>query len=441
MSTDPLRVAYLTSGAAGMFCGSCMHDNTLAKGLIATGMDVQLIPTYTPIRTDEDNVSLDRVFFGGINVYLQQKMPLFRHLPGFLDRFLDQPWLIRKATANAIDIDARELGALAVSMLKGTRGNQRKEVKRLARWLHDHAKPELVVLTNILIGGCIPYLKEQLGVPIIVTLQGDDIFLEELPEPYQKQALEEIYRLVPHIDAFIAHSEFYADSMSQYLHIPREKIHVTPLGIDVSDFDGVKPKRDKQAIDAESATIGYLARLAPEKGLHVLVDAFIEMQSTGNAPHTQLKIAGWLGSHREEYANEQFDKLKAAGLGDRFEYVGSVDRQGKVDFLSSVDILCVPTVYREPKGLFVLEALACGIPCVLPEHGAFPELLRDTRGGLLVPPEDPQALAKSLDALAVDRELRNSHGEQGYQAVCERRNAQSMAESTRALFLEQTGRK
>ncbi|MCR9119204.1 MAG: glycosyltransferase family 1 protein, partial [bacterium] len=86
-----MKIAYLTAGAAGMFCGSCMHDNTLARALIARGVDVQLIPLYTPIRTDEDSVTVDRVFFGGVNVYLQEKIPLFRYLPRIFDRWFDSP--------------------------------------------------------------------------------------------------------------------------------------------------------------------------------------------------------------------------------------------------------------------------------------------------------------------------------------------------------------
>ena len=58
-----------------------MHDNTLARALLQLGVDVQLVPMYTPIQTDEDDVSIDKVFFGGINVYLQQRIGLFRFLP------------------------------------------------------------------------------------------------------------------------------------------------------------------------------------------------------------------------------------------------------------------------------------------------------------------------------------------------------------------------
>src|ERR1700722_12004436 len=149
--TQPLpKIAYLTAGGGGMFCGSCMRDNTLAAALTRLGCDVTLVPLYTPIRTDEADVSIDQVFFGGINMYLQQKFSLFRHLPGFLDRWLDRPWIINRLASGRLRVAAQELGELTVSVLQGEHGHQRKEVFRLVDWLDRHVQPELVNLSNIL---------------------------------------------------------------------------------------------------------------------------------------------------------------------------------------------------------------------------------------------------------------------------------------------------
>src|SRR5229473_2320427 len=126
-----MRIAYITAGAAGMYCGSCLHDNTLVAALTAQAHDALLIPTYTPIRTDEPDVSQKRVFFGGINVYLQQKLGLFRHTPWFLDRVLDAPSLLRWTSRFAVKTQAQQLGDLTISMLKGEHGYQTKEVAKL----------------------------------------------------------------------------------------------------------------------------------------------------------------------------------------------------------------------------------------------------------------------------------------------------------------------
>src|SRR2546430_17001230 len=114
-----MRITYITAGAGGMFCGSCLRDNTLVAALIAQGHDALLIPTYTPIRTDEPNVSQKRIFFGGINVYLQQKFALFRHTPWLFDRLLDGQPLLRWVSRFAARTRAEELGELTISMLKG----------------------------------------------------------------------------------------------------------------------------------------------------------------------------------------------------------------------------------------------------------------------------------------------------------------------------------
>ena len=230
----PLKIAYLTAGAAGMICGSCLHDNTLARALIAQGHDVQLIPLYTPIRTDEPDMTAHQpIFFGGINLYLQQQMSLFRQVPKWLDRWLDQPWLINWAAGGSVKIDPHEVGGLAVSLLRGHDGNQRKEVERLTEWLVAD-KPDAIVFSNVLSAGCVPEINRRLNVPNVVTLQGDDIFLRDLPEPYQAQALAEISRLGKEIDGFIANTHFYADAMAAYLGLPREKIEIVPLRIDTT---------------------------------------------------------------------------------------------------------------------------------------------------------------------------------------------------------------
>ena len=217
------KIIYLTAGAGGMFCGSCLHDNALSHALAIQGWDIQLVPTYTPIRTDETDHSIDQVLFGGINVYLQQKIPLLRYVPAVLDRFLDSPWLIRKVTSRAMDTDAKTLGKLAHSMLLGSKGNQRKEVAKLCKWFRL-AKPNLIIFTNLLIGGCIEDIKSDSNlpdVPILVTLQGDDVFLDSLLEPYKTKCIERIKQITESVDGFIVQSEFYRQYMSNYFRSPQ----------------------------------------------------------------------------------------------------------------------------------------------------------------------------------------------------------------------------
>ena len=428
---DSPKVIYLTAGAGGMYCGSCMHDNALAKALIEEGWDVMLVPFYTPIRTDESEVSVDRVFFGGINVYLQQKLPLLRFVPSFLDRFLDNPKLIRRVTSNAIETDAKMLGSLALSVLKGHEGNQRKEVKRVNKWLVNEAKPDLIVISNILVAGFVPTFKKQLNVSVLVTLQGDDVFLDQTPEPYKSKCIAQIKKIAEHVDGFIVHSKYFGDYMRDYFDLDPAKIHVTPLGLDTKDFESF---RGTPASSDDGMTIGYLARLAPEKGLHNLVDAFIELKARKGSKRIHLLIAGWLGAQNKEYAEQQFNKLKEAGLNDQYEYLGSIDRDQKLKMLREIDVLSVPTDQKEPKGLFVLEALAAGVPVVQPAHGSFPEMIEQTGGGLTYLPFDNQQLADCLMDLLTDHDKRRALALAGQQAVHEQRCDSAMAQVTGELF-------
>ncbi|MCI0381391.1 MAG: glycosyltransferase family 4 protein [Gemmataceae bacterium] len=435
-----MRIAYITAGAGGMLCGSCLHDNTLVAALQSLGHDALLIPTYTPTRTDEENVSIGRVFFGGINVFLQQKSALFRHTPWFLDRLLDAPGLLRWVSRFAVNTEAQELADLTLSMLRGEHGHQRKEIDKLAGWLETDVRPEIINLTAVLLSGVVHKLRERLKVPVLGTLQGDDIFLEALPDEARRQALELLRENCREFAGFIATSRYYADFMAEYLAIPREKIHVVYPGLDLRRHSNPCPRNEESgqtgmfAPRGQPFTIGYFARICPEKGLHQLIEAFGLLKQMPGVGKCRLRVSGWLGENNKHYLEGLRQALKDKGLAEHFEHVEAPDHASKVHFLQSLDVLSVPTVYREPKGLYVLEALANGVPVVQPRHGSFPELIEATGGGLLVEPNDPADLANALWRLMDNAVERATLAQAGQRAVHERFHARGMAEQTLAIY-------
>jgi glycosyltransferase involved in cell wall biosynthesis len=415
-----MRILAFTAGAAQMYCGSCIRDNALAAELKRQGHDVILLPIYTPTLTDELNVSDPRVFFGGISVYLEQHSALFRKTPWLLDRLWDSSWALKLASRSSIPVNPRLLGELTVSMLRGTEGYQLKEIQKLTGWLAAEAPPDIVTLPNSLLIGLARPIRQAVNRPLCCTLQGEDLFLSQLQEPYRSRSLELIRANVGHVDGFAAVSEYYADFMCRYLGIPERKMRVVPLGINLEGYDpGCRAPRD-------SFTIGYFARVAPEKGLHVLAESYIRMRREREFRGV-LEVAGYLAPEHRSYLSGIQNKVRDAGFGDEFNYRGVLDRVQKIEFLRNVDVLSVPGTYDEPKGIFLLEAMASGIPVVQPRRGAFPEMLAKTGGGLLVEPDDPASLADAILTLWRDRALAAELGRRGAQGVRQHYSASHMA--------------
>jgi glycosyltransferase involved in cell wall biosynthesis len=396
---------------------------------------VALIPVYTPLRTDETDVSGGRVFYGALNVFLEQRSALFRRLPRWLTSWLDSPWLLRRVARGDSTIDPRLLGALTTSMLEGEAGHQARELDRLDVWLRNDFRPEVVVLSNSLLLGMARRLRADLGVPVICELQGEEIFLDELPDEHRRRVLELMRERAAEVDAFVAPSAFYADAMAELLQVPRRRIHHVPLGISLDGYTGARPARPADT----PFTVGYMARIAPEKGLHLLAEAFILLARRQGAGPVRLRAAGWMGGGQKGYLDGVRRRLAEAGLADRFEFLGEVDRATKVRFLKEIDVLSVPAPAREPKGLFVLEALASATPVALPARGAFNELVAATGGGVLCRPDSPAELARALAGLQDDPARGRGLGERGQAAVVERYSDTAMARRTAEVYHEVIG--
>lgn len=421
-----LRIVYLAAGAAGMYCGSCMRDNRVAATLRAMGRDITLIPLYTPLRTDENDVSERRVLYGGINVYLEQKFALFRHLPGWLGRFLDAPTLLRGLSRWSAAVEPDSLGALTVSVLRGEHGAQRIELKKLIDVL-ALLQPGIVHLPNLPFIGVAHEIKAALGAAVFCTLSGEDIFLDELPEPHRTRAFEMIHARAGDIDAYVATSDYYADHAAAHFGLPRDRVHTVRMGLHVDDF------ADPLAPPDRPFTIGYFARICPEKGLANLCEAFVMLRRAGR--DCRLRVAGYLARAQQPFLDGLRDYLRQPATRDAVDFVGEVTREEKIAFLRSLNVLSVPTVYHEAKGLYVLEAMACGVPVVQPRHGSFPELIEATGGGVLYDPGGGvDALALALAELMDDSGRRGDLALRGWKSVHALFTDKIMAEQTWALY-------
>ena len=426
-----MRLLYLTAGAADMYCGSCLRDNALASTLLARGHDVVLAPVYTPTLTDERNVSRGRVFFGGISVYLEQHVPLFRKTPWLLDRLWDWSPMLKFASKRQIKVDPTLLGGMTVSMLKGAEGHQRKEVEKLLHWLRQEAPFDAINLPFTLLIGLAKPLRDALNVPIVCTMQGEDLFLENLHEPWKSESLALIREQIDHVDLFLPVSDYYARFMGGYLGIPSGKMRVVPLGISLG---GYEPAAGRESAERRGpATVGFFGRIAPEKGLHVLVEAYHRLKQKSAMP-LRLVAGGYLGPEHKDYYAGVLKRIEELGLSPEFTYAGSPDRAGKQTLLQSFDVMSMPATYDEPKGLTLLEAMASGVPVVQPARGSFTEIVEKTGGGVLVTPDDPDALAQGLLRVLTDASLASELSHRGALGVRGHYSADAMADAAEAAY-------
>ena len=416
-----MKILAFTAGAAQMYCGSCLRDNALAAELKRQGHDVILLPIYTPTLTDEPNVSEPKVVFGGISVYLEQYSAFFRQAPRLLDRLWDSKWALALAARRSIAVNPKVLGEMTLSMLRGEDGYQRREIEKLTEWIRSEPAPDIVTLPNSLVIALAAPIRRALGRPVCCTLQGEDLYLSQLPEPYRTQCLQLLRAQIEEVDAFVAVSEYYAEFMCRYLGIPEHKMSVVPLGIHLKDYN------PELRFRGNCFTVGYFARIAPEKGLHLLVDAYIKLRRETDFSGATLEAAGYLAPEYRDYLKRAERKMQEAGLGHEFRYRGALDRAHKIDFLRNLDILSVPSTCDEPKGLFLLEALATGVPAVQPRRGSYPEVLQKTGGGILVEPDSVASLADGILSLWRDPARVEELGRRGAAGVREHYSVERMA--------------
>jgi glycosyltransferase involved in cell wall biosynthesis len=404
-----------------MYCGSCLRDNSLAAELKRQGHHVTLLPLYTPTRTDEPNVSEPKVFLNGISVCLCQEAAFFRRPRPLLDRLWDAPWMLKLASQTSIRVNPHSLGAMTVSMLRGEAGYQLKDIRKLTAFLRSEEPPDIAILPNSLLIGLARPIRDALRRPVACTLQGEELFLNQLLEPYRSQALELIRAKVEDVDGFVAVSEFCADYWQGKLGISDRMMHVVPLGIDPEGYG--PPAR----VPGAPFKIGFFARVAPEKGLHTLAESYVRLRRETDFSGSLLEAAGYLAPEHRSYLHGVERLMKDAGLAHEFHYRGELDRERKIEFLRSLSVLSVPSTYDEPKGIFLLEAMASGVPVVQPRRGTFREIIERTGGGVMVEPGDEAALADGIYGLWKNPERAAEMGQRGAEGVRRYFSASQMA--------------
>src|SRR5205823_5768950 len=456
-----MNIVQITPGAGGMYCGNCLRDNALVSALRKLGHQVLMVPLYLPMTLDEDDQSAGTpIFFNGVNVYLEQKSRFFRHAPGWLHRVFASPWLLQWAAGRAARTRAEEVGDLTISMLRGEERNQARELNELIGWLQGQPHPDVICLSNALLVGLARKLKQELRSPVVCMLQGEDYFLDSLPQTQRELGWKTLAERAAEVDLFIAPSRYFADLMGKRLNLPPDRVRVVFNGINLEGYRTVEPTPDpsqegsrrssapgqfpsteglgvgKTASKQGTPVLGYFARMCREKGLDRLVEAFILMKRRERTKNLKLRVGGGCGPSEEPFVNALRERLKTNGVLHDVEFHPNIDRAAKLDFLRSLTVFSVPALYGEAFGLYVAEALASGVPVVQPRAASFPELIEGTGGGVLYEPGDVKALADAVESLLVDAEKLRALSEAGRKAVLQDFSADRMAENIARVFRE-----
>ncbi len=413
-----------------MYCGNCFRDNALVGALRRMGHSALMVPLYLPLTLDEpDNSAGTPIFFGGVNVYLEQLSPLFGRMPAWLHRSLASPRVLRWAAGRAARTRAQDVGALTISMLAGEEGRQARELDELTQWLKTTLRPDVVCLSNALLVGMARKLKKELGAPVICFLQGEDFFLDSLADLHRKQAWDVLAQRASEMDGFIAPSRYFASHMTKRLGLAPDRVRVIHNGIRV---DGYRPAE----IAPRPPVLGFFARLCREKGVDTVVEAFMKLKERDRVKGLRLHAGGNLGPADRPLMETLQRKLDARGLTSHFALFPNTTLEGKQEFLRSLSVFSVPALYGEAFGLYLLEALASGVPVVQPRVAAFPELIEATGGGILCEPGNVQALAESIEELLLHPARSHALGQAGRKSVLEKFTVETMAQNLLGAFAE-----
>jgi glycosyltransferase involved in cell wall biosynthesis len=413
-----------------MYCGLCLRDNALVRELRGLGHQVLMVPLYLPLTLDEEDQSAGTpVFFSGINVYLEQQSAFFRAAPRWLHQLFTWRPLLKWASGRAAKTQPAGLGEMTISMLRGEEGNQARELDELIGWLKTQPKPDVLCLSTALLVGMARRLKAELGAPVVCGLQGEDSFLDGLPESHRSACGSALSHQAANVDTFISPSRYFGDLMARRLSLPAERMRVVPNGIGLDGYDTLSGDGSpKQPV------LCYFGRMCKEKGLDTLVEAYMEVRRRNRVDHLRLRVAGSCGPSDEPLVKSLRARLAGAGLNGEVEFHPNVDHATKLQLLGSSTVFSVPALYGEAFGLYVLEAMAAGLPVVQPRTGAFPELIEATGGGVLCEPGSVAALAEAIEQLVLKPQDARALGEAGRRGTFEKFSAKAMAQGMLEVF-------
>ncbi len=417
-----MKIIHIIPGSGGSFyCGNCLRDSKYVDAIRDLGHEVVKIPMYLPLFADKHDIKDIPVFYGAVSIYLKQLYPLFRKAPGWFDRFLNSKPILKLAAGMAGSTRAKGLEEMTVSMLLGEEGKQKEELERMVDWIAIHCEPEIIHLSNALLLGLAHRLKEKLNSPVVCSLQDEDVWVDIMKHESRDEVWKLMHDKAQYVNAFIAVSDYYASAMKKKMKIPSEKVESLHLGVDPLDYQTFD-------IDQKKRNIGFLSRMSYNNGLDILVNAFIILKKSNGFDDVKLVLTGGSTGDDSKFLREITKKIKKENLHQDVNFCEDFECEGRAAFFNNISLLSVPVRQGEAFGMYLLEAMASGIPVVQPALGAFPEIVEISGGGITYEPNTPEKLAEALATILNNKELLVTKSRNGYQGVLKHFDIKNQAE-------------
>ncbi len=425
-----MNIVHIIPGSGGGFyCGNCLRDGEMFKAIRNQGHNAIITPMYLPLFMECKNKNDVPVFFGAISIYLKHRFPFLQKLPNWVDGLLNSEPMLKMAARLAGSTRSTGLEDMTISMLMGEHGKQKDELEKLVSWLESHFKPDVVHISNALLLGLAKKLKERLNVPVFCSLQDEDTWVDCMKTDAANKAWELMHESSKYVDLFISVSKYYNIFMIDKLKLIEEKIKTLHLGVEPDNYKYINASEKPR-------NVGFLSRLNKANGLDILIDAFVELKNHEKNKDVRLILTGGYTADDSRYIKEQKAKIKKAGLNDDVIFMHSFENEGRKEFLNSVQVLSVPVRSGEAFGIYLLEAMASGIPVVQPAKGAFPEIIQKSGGGITYDDNSASELAKVLDELLNDKEKLKSLSLQARKGIEEGFNINYKAHEMIGFYLE-----
>lgn len=423
-----MNIVQIIPGSGGSFyCGNCLRDSKYVEALRKLGHDVIKIPMYLPLFSEETETADIPIFYGAISTYLKQVYPIFRKAPLWFDKLLNSKPMMKLAASQAGSTRAKGLEDMTISMLLGEQGEQKEELEKMVDWIAEHCKPDVIHISNALLLGLAKRLKEKTGVPIICSLQDEDVWVDAMQPQFQQKIWDLMHERAEDVDALVAVSNFFAETMKKRMNISDDKMHTFYLGVDVEDYPYI-PVKEKPR------NVGYITRMCHKDGFDIVVDAFIELRKKSGYEDVKLIATGGLTGDDKKFMKEQKQKINNAGLEGDFEIIEEFEGAARHNFFKKVAMVSVPVRVGEAFGMYQLESMASGVPIVQPALGAFPEVVEVSGGGVIYEPNSPEKLSEAWAGLLDNPNKLQELSEKGYQGTKEKFNIHNHAEEIVGLY-------